>query len=376
MATSNFSCNLNNCNLKHIPNKKKSSNEEKIKYINFGLSNDVTAYLAFNSSLLDQEVAKWSLERKFLIENHSWNNIKEAYLAGKADSKEVLDIFLNEARSEGYERLSEEIEKIPESKELDRKNLEALEDLLYSITMSKNPVVKSNLAKILDVGIPEKRKYCSALQALLWYYVDMEKEENPLEKETSKELKSWNFLHGYFSAFSSNDLIETITGSIWIRSSVSNNFQSEKWKNYEEVMYRINDPHLISIFMIKVFRYAHFLSPTSEWTPPEKMFEIKKGNCVDHAGFATTALVRNGYKALVIGVYYKPDEGPDEGHAASVYKDKNGKLYLLDSLVFGPFKDVEDAAEFIVTHRQGEKLYGFDLFDVNRIKRNESYFKN
>jgi predicted transglutaminase-like cysteine proteinase len=334
--------------------------ETQKSYIEFGLSGDVSKYLAINSLLTDQIFAKWAVERKFLIQNHKLTDLKINCL--KEPEKygtEVLKSFIDDIKSsETFSDVGDELEKLPEVGEaLDKNDMstnESIEDIVYSILLAKNPgLVRKNLDIMLNEGIPYKRKYCTPLQALEWHYVDNEPDkDNPLEK----------------SDFNLRYFIE----NVWESSRVSNYYHSERWKNFDEVVDRLNSIDLVSIYMKSNIRYKsdiELYGMENYNASALETFMNKGGDCEDHAMFALYSLIKNGYyydnfesyntnAACILDVQWGKIGKPVAlGHAVCLYKLDN-LFYYLDNCGYknGPFHTIEDTVNEI---NPSWKLYQF-----------------
>jgi len=304
--------------------------EVQRSYIEFGLGGDVSKYLAMNSSLVDRDFAKWSTERKFLIQDHKLTDLKINCLnEPEKYGVEVLKSFITEIKSsQNFSDLGDELEKLPEVREAldksDVKTNESVEDIVYSILMSKNPeLIRKNLDRILSEGIMEKRKYCTPLQALEWYYVDREPDrDNPLENPFFINLKDF-------------------VTNVWRNSSISSNYKSDRWKNFDEVVDRLNSPDLVSIYTHDNIKYRS--ESVNEYVPARVVFERGYDDCDGFAIFQSHLLRANGYDAWVVGLSIETIKG----HNVCGYK-VGDKIRVLD--VYGekqgPFNSWEEVNNF------------------------------
>ncbi|MGQ9722794.1 MAG: transglutaminase-like domain-containing protein [Thermodesulfobacteriota bacterium] len=108
---------------------------------------------------------------------------------------------------------------------------------------------------------------------------------------------------------------------------------TKRWKNFGIVTDRLHSPNLIAFYLETHFKYSKDVSEGG-WTPsPSLIFSMKRGNCSQHAAFATYCLRKAGYPAktvLFAGFYIG-----DRGQTASEFKDKDGKLYVMDATLRG-----------------------------------------
>jgi transglutaminase-like putative cysteine protease len=250
------------------------------------------------------------------------------------------------------------LRKIPEIKaafnKSDVKTIESVEDIVYSILMSKNPeLVRKNFDMMLKEGIPEKRKYCTPLQALEWYYVD-----NEPEKDNLLEYRQLN--------------LERFIMRVWRTTSTSENFTSDRWKNFDEVTDRLNSPDLVSIYMMNNFKYKtdiEVYGAVNYWASAMEMFKIKAGDCEDHAVFATYCLAKNGYPAQGLCIIW---EGPGfRGHMTCVYKyPGNPLIYCIDvkGTKHGPFDTYHDVAKFMyMKYPKIGPLESYQPYDIDLL---------
>lgn len=161
---------------------------------------------------------------------------------------------------------------------------------------------------------------------------------------------------------------------IWVKSSESNNFASDRWKEFDEVADRLNSPMLIATYMASNFSY---IADPYIFQPAERSFKIKGGACSDRGMFGLELLLRNGYEydnfeirknnaAAILVAYEKRDSfdrivrEKDWGHVTTLYV-KDGLFYLINmSRIEGPFNTIEEAATS--TYRNWET---YEFRDIN-----------
>lgn len=243
-----------------------------------------------------------------------------------------ISYYLSLLESSGTElqtQAATELRRIPEVKQ-------AMNDGNASITRSVMRIVRSilvtdeptiterNLGLMLGEGIPEKREYCTPLQALVWFYMgNVSDGFNPLQD----------------LAFSLNSFVSYV----WRYSSTSDYWRSEKWKDFSEVVDRLNSPGLLGMYMQANFMYD---GTVHDWRSPEVTFKMKRGHCGDQSGFATWALARNGYKAYTFWV--KWGSGWFDQHTVTLFEDTDGSIYILENTgrypgIHGPVRTIGDA---------------------------------
>jgi hypothetical protein len=270
------------------------------------------------------------LDMKFLLEPDRY-------------AREVLDADLRKLAA-ARPNLAAELKKLPDFEAIGVREIEANEDIVCRILRSSKDEL--NVFDImLREGIPEKRKYCTPLQALIWHYVDNEPStNNPLADPK----------------FSSKSFVE----SVWVNSFTSGNFRSDRWKDFQTVRDRVNSVDLVDVFMRHNVRGTSvegeiFQTAIMTFNRRDKN-GFMLGDCEDHAMFAADFLANNGYEAYVIGVHPYTDRG-DGGHAVTLFKyPETQSFFLFDNLyrvipesgyilqrMGGPFNSYEDAASHV-----------------------------
>jgi len=331
-------------------------------------------YLSLLRSLKDGKFASYAEKHNLCFQDHKLTELEVKFLSdSERYGKNLLNSYIEEAEhSAAYTDLGIELRKIPEVQSAlartDVTVVESIEDIVHSILLSKNPGVPKNLSLMLSEGIPEKRKHCVPLQALEWFYVDKEpNDDNPLEAHT----------------FEVRSFVETI----WRHSSTSDVYNSSRWKDFDEVVDRLNSPSLVRIYAWDNIGYAWQSPGVPEarrfLQSPLETFKRRLGNCGDQARFIAYCLHRAHYNANYCRV-----DWDSRAHAVCVYYDKNGLLYFLDNTytisgskhmaLQGPFESIKEICErYPVFYSQGEGVWkrcylvpptqdSFDLAQINR----------
>lgn len=244
-----------------------------------------------------------------------------------------------------YPELYQELLKLPELKEIDEKDKEAIEEIA---SLALRPEYRAAFESVLDEGIKDKRKYCTPLQALLWIAYDHK-------------------LNVYYPL----SALTRLMNFAWKYTTTSSIYKSERWTNFDEVVERLNSPYLISLYTKGVFRYDYerladlnagngsALNPLT----PKQMFETKKGVCYDYANFELYCLMNNGYVYDSFGSHadgaachleaWDPfGSAPigQRGHHTCLFI-QSGLFYIIDTAgpispgIRGPFKTIEEAAD-------------------------------
>jgi hypothetical protein len=274
------------------------------------------------------------------------------YQVGIGELTGLLEVRLpTEILKITYPELFEELLKLPDLKELDDKDNEAIKDISYSALDTK---YKTIFESMLNEGIKNKRKYCTPLEALLWIAYD-------------KEFDGFNPLNNYS--------LTNLINDAWVNTTTSNNFASGKWLNLAEVTDRLNSPELIATYMQNNFSYSYTLGEAEGVKSAEQIFKDKKGACYDHALFAAYCLKKNGYdNAWGIKVTFdRIIQGYYIGHIGCIYQDPKDNLYYCMDFgtkgytVYGPFSSTDEAAKLnceIGSYGQAN-LASYSLHDID-----------
>jgi len=130
-----------------------------------------------------------------------------------------------------WPELFQELQLLPELEETDMKDEEAIEDI---VCLALNPECRSSFESMLTVGIKGERKYCTPLQALLWIAYD-------------REFDKYNPLIDF--------LLKKLIDDAWKNTTTSQNYTSDRWESFDEVVDRLNSPLLIQRFHTDNFAY-------------------------------------------------------------------------------------------------------------------------
>lgn len=240
-----------------------------------------------------------------------------------------------------YPELYLELLKLPDLKEIDDRDNEAIEDI---IRLALDPKNKQPFESMLNEGIRDKRKYCAPLEALLWIAYDREFDDD-------------NSLQDYS--------LESLMNDAWKETTTSRNYGSERWRDFDDVADRLSSPKLLATYCIDNFRVASIeweevmasSHPEDVWDP-ERTFSLRKGVCMDQSAFALHCLIRHGYSYDDFEVH--------KNHAACILSAsarslgrgehftclyiQDGEFYIINvgipyvRGIKGPFKTVEQAA--------------------------------
>jgi hypothetical protein len=243
-----------------------------------------------------------------------------------------LNYYLSLLEAKGvdpYVRLAKELRKLPElsnlnaaSNELDLVVLRATGTIVETVLGADQSGLTA-LESMLDEGIPNRRKFCTPLQAWLWIAIDG-KDFNPLE----------------------NYSLENLLTAAWLNTSTSNRLYSNRW-SYAEAKDRVNSPELVNWF---VFHYLTFDMVRDSVHPQDDVvtYQVRFGVCRHAAYVATAFLTHNGYEAKDVTFIC----ARNEGHSVSAARLSDGIWVVVDFRgeylpMQGPFKSYTDVAYYI-----------------------------
>lgn len=223
--------------------------------------------------------------------------------------------------------LGKELRKLPELQDgLSPPEAFALERIweLYKI----NPAsFDSAFEKIYQVGLPEKRKYCSPLQAIFWLA-----EDDKLDRSIVQG--------GYeLSVFLNLLLVNAWSDCGRSFSEEMKDKSQKKWGDFKTVTERLNAPVLVDYYSKIAFSYKYYLNSGAG---PTDAFKSKGGNCVEIEAFQRYCLLRAGYKAHQVEV-----EGSGTWHTITVFYNHK-QMYIMDngrphpSGIIGPIQSITE----------------------------------
>jgi len=320
------------------------------EFIDHGVDAQIFNFLVTARALPDRGFGDYAVVNRLCIGDGQLTDLESKFLTEPEKySGELLTQYLLELKSI-YPEVADEMGKLPDLGQITIENVEATEDIL---DFSSNPENRTFFEAILNEGIRDKRKYCTPLQALVWTAYDEEE----------------------FITTSVSLLVRLA----WVNSSTSQNYASDKWRDFDKVVDRLNSPNMVSVYMIDCVPYSmerhdFFVGYRSrDWLSltmtPKEVFEKKIAVCQDHSRFALYCLIGNGYtynnfdkyphKAACIleacNEQAKPLPLGSHRHFTCLYIE-NGKFYLIDdrlirsqSLISGPYSTIEGAADVTYT---------------------------
>lgn len=263
------------------------------------------------------------------------HNIELGGMSGSltvTESESILAIL-----NANYSELCEELLKLPDLKAMDARDKNAIENIAY---LALNPKNKPAFESMLAEGIKDKRKYCTPLEALLWISYDREFDgTNPLQDYSTEKL----------------------VNDAWKNTTMSKNYTSERWRDFSEVIRRLNSPRLVALYMKSNIRAVPEPAGQDIHQSAVETFNRKEGDCEDHAMFAASCLDVNGYKSYVLGVRYDINQS---GHIVCLYNENERFFFTGDTqslgTVKGPYSTIEEASKAIYSD-----WVIYNLFNLN-----------
>ena len=296
-----------------------------------------------------------------------------------------------------YPLLTTELRKLPEIQDgVSQSEVSALEKIveLYDRFPDK---FDETFEQMYKVGLPNVRKYCSPLQAILWLAEDWKDEalisvlhdyslENLIKNAVVISDKSYNSkglnlseeqIREIISGLSEEEQnslgrfnLETKKDALLFRYTDNPAYFSEKskeiikeslrvdlnylrWKDFDTVVDRLNDPELIQYWINGNLTYVH--EPINYGQSPKQTFERRTGDCEDFAIFSVYCYNRCGYNSLVVTNVWAYHPGNNEGHSIGALKEENRYYIIGDSNfenIIGPFKSYLDIGRSI--HPNGD----------------------
>ncbi len=213
---------------------------------------------------------------------------------------------------------------------------------------------------MLNDGKKEERKYCGSLEALVWLARDLE-----LDQLTP------------FFASNSLDQQYRLIQQAWRQSTTSNKYASDRWKDFDEVVDRLNSWNLICIYVEDNIPWGPSEGSNREhgywWGTPQEVFESKMGYCYEQSGFALNCLIKNGYSATTSRILFVrwgalpwSSDGDITGkcHAVTV-SEKAGNYYAINlGKSTGPFDSFD---KLKMSASSGLPVLGYKWFTYDSI---------
>ena len=252
--------------------------------------------------------------------------------------------------------LADELRRLPELRRgLDEKGTQALHRIVTFYTQSQNPEeVKQIFDRILSIGKKERRKFSAPLQALFWLAEENEipLNKNPLTLPSKERYRTFNKHLG-----EDEEVIQFVY-NVWKKT-----YNTDKWKDPNEIMDRLNSPHLFDLFFRDNIAYdfakllaslndRRFIENWGTYLQSAKLtIKRRKCICLDAANMATEILRRAGYDAKPLQVKYRsPTRSGTYHHWVGLLKEDRFFFKLADTSyinegVVGPFKSIKEIAE-------------------------------
>lgn len=218
--------------------------------------------------------------------------------------------------------LALELSRLPE---IQRGDDPAVLESIHALSQRHPDAFREAMTKMLQVGLPEHRKYCTPLQALYWLV------EDGWDRAAEKIVVQYD--------------LKRLLSMVWYSDRyVSEHperlpMQKQRWDDMATVVDRLNSPELIDFYEKRYFRYLFYKSGNAT---ADLIFTRKGGNCDAYAAFTILCLGNAGYNAWKLN---------PPGHVTVVLKNTDGKYYALDNArrikkkqigYLGPFDSMND----------------------------------
>lgn len=265
--------------------------------------------------------------------------------------------------------LAEELRKLPElRRELDEKGLPALNRIVSYYTQSpKSNETKNLFDMILSIGKKERRKFSAPLQALFWL---AEEQELPLGENLLK-IHSKEKYRGFNKNLGEDEEVITFVYNIW-----RNTYDTDKWKDPNEIIDRLNSPHLFELYFRNNILYdwdklTSFLSgrrwhENLDLQSAKVTIIRKKGTCSDATKLAEETLKKAGYDIKPLQIKFRePHFTASSRHVVGLLKEGGSFFIIADHPskkggIIGPFKSIKEVGK-TVAEGLGNVMENFSL---------------
>ncbi len=192
--------------------------------------------------------------------------------------------------------LALEVGRLPEFQENTREPQILALSRFINLISNASEMEKTNLAKSLEIGRPDVRKYSTPLQAIFWI----------LEKKVDENILGYS-------------LVELLDKA-W-------DFTDSRWEDFETVTDRLNAPRLINYYEKKRFQYGLRADHSGD---PKWLFQTNVGMCDEITLFTIICLRKGGYKAADHDLG-KINADVHGDHHVTIFRGKSGTLYVMDN---------------------------------------------
>jgi len=235
--------------------------------------------------------------------------VEKEYESNPGGNRQEMAFILFRQLYQKNQQLAVELGRIPEfaDSNVSQEDLEGLKNLVRYYLKSEDDLLELRFKQFMNVGKKKYRKFCTPLQAIFW----LAKKGKPV--------------------------INTSLGVLLKRAW--GNYQGEGWKDFNEVIDRLNSPELVSRYMLDNFSFVYH--PGGTPYSPKYFFKIKHGTfCLKRAGYDARYTVVGGNRP--------------RNHLTCVYTE-NSKFYTMDNgRIIGPFKSRRACIKYI------ERIHGID----------------
>jgi len=274
--------------------------------------------------------------------------------------------------------LAEELKRLPELRTgLNEKGVVTINRIVTFYTQSPNPdEVKQTFDKILSIGKKECRKFSAPLQALFWLAEEKELplSENPLKKYSQEKYRGFN------NKLGEDEEVVMFVYNIW-----KNTYETSKWKDPNEIIDRLNSPHLFDLFFRDNIAYdfdkktiimseRNYYQNWGSYLESAKVtIKKRKGICNDAANLAYEILTKAGYnvKPLQVRFMFPAAIGnfkPSNRHFVAILEEDELFYKIADDVyvkegIIGPFKSIKEIGD-IVAKNHNTRMKEYSLSQV------------
>ncbi len=279
---------------------------------------------------------------------------KQPLQLGEKAQKDLAEL------SKGNPALADELRRLPELRRgLDERGVLALNRITTFYTQSTNWEVKQTFDRILSIGKKERRKFSAPLQALFWL---AEENEIPLNKNplTLPSQERYRVLNKHLGE--DEEVIQFVY-NVWKKT-----YDTDKWKDPNEIMDRLNSPHLFDLFFRDNIAYdfdkleatkndRRYHENWGSYLQSAKVtIKRRQGTCQDAANMAVEILTKAGYDVKPLQVKFQsPGPYGTNRHWVGVLKEgglffKIADDHFVKEGIVGPFKSIREIADKVSEH--------------------------
>jgi len=298
----------------------------------------------------DKAWLNYVLANNLCMKDRQVTDVEKSYLNNPTpeNADKVLKSYLSEMNEipEIGTDLVKEFPKLPDFKPANDtvKATEAIK------VVAIRPASRQAFIAMFNEGIRDKRKYCSPLQALVWYANDNEFVGiDPIAVMASDSIEA-----------NIRARIYSFIDSVW-----KGTYKTSKWEDYQTVKDRLSTGKLVSLFMESNIFYdneKYYEIQRTGTIPrtrgPAETLKLRKGICTEQAWFAYDCLSSNGHvfdgfdyhenpAAAILQIFkISRSQQTMEDHAVCIFRESKNQYYIINNgRLQGPFDSIRKAAD-------------------------------